>query len=956
MRQLTRVTLFFILSAFFISTNIFAQTTGTLKGTLLDANTKEALIGASVLLEGTTLGGATDVEGNFVISKVPVGTYTAVITYVGYKTTKIPNLTIEAGRITLVNTEVAPDDQTLEEVTVVGTRSSNTEVAVISEIKEAQQVVSGISAQQILKSQDRDAAEVVRRIPGVTVVDNRFINIRGLNERYNSVWLNDLNAPSTETDKKSFSFDLIPSNLIDRVLIFKTTSPELPGDYAGGLVKVFTRKPSFNEKSLSVSYSIGIRAGTTFNNFIKDKSSSLDFLGFGAKDRSLSNVAPQAQGTPSGNRNFYQIPFEQAQTFKNTYGLTEKAAIPDQRLNLSYLTGFKIGEQSFGSLTAINYSNTFTRFTAKRGINLNPNGIPDATQYDDQNNNNVRLGILQHFIYSLSNGGKIEFRNMFNQIARNQDIIRDIVNTSTGVTTQRYYSLGYQSRSIYNGQLAGNHSLGEKLNIDWILGYAASNKKEPDLRRSSYNLNTTPPVITLAQSGRVDLFTASRLFQDLKENMGTVTANAKYKPSENIEIAAGTYIELKDRKYKADNYGLSPAKLNNSIPQEISTLPIGQVFAPQNFNADAIQISLDPNSYSVTPGVLPNYYYNGQNKLYAFYASGNFTFSEKIKLLVGARYEHNIQSLDAADVGNQVKFDLTTDKILPSVNLSYNLNEKSLIRAAYGRSLNRPEFRELAPGQYYDFDRSNPVYGSTSQQSLFKKPLDVANIDNFDLRYEWYPSEGENVHFGVFYKKFTNPIEELAVNQTSQFGFTYINTPSAYDFGLELDIRKSLNFMDAWFGTKSFKNFTLLLNTSLIKSEVDFTGIKNADTWTLKRSLQGQSPYVVNAGIYYQSEPLGLQISALYNVFGPRIISVGSTSGNYPDIIEMPRNIIDLTVTKNVSEKLAITAGVSDLLNQSFLWVQDFERNQKYSRNSDPRLQDYRRGTYFSLGLRYNPF
>jgi outer membrane receptor for ferrienterochelin and colicin len=917
---------------------------GTVKGNLKDAASKEALIGASVLLEGTSFGGAADVEGNYVINKVPSGTYTAVVSFLGYKTLKVPGIVVEPGKITLINTALEEEGQQLQEVTVVATRQTNTTVAVISEIREAQQVVSGISAEQIVRSQDRDAAEVVRRIPGVTVIDNRFINIRGLNERYNTVWLNDINAPSTETDRKSFSFDLLPSNLIDRVLIFKTTSPELPGDYAGGLVKVYTRKPVYNERSLSVSYTAGFRVGTTLNGFQKDKTSSLDFLGFGAKDRQAPSVTPTEQG------GLYQVPFAQAQQFKNTYPLTEKSAIPDQRLNLSYLTGFKIGETSFGSLTAINYSNTFVRFTAKRGLQLGANGQAAEIQADDQSNNNVRLGIIQHFVMSLgSRGSKLEFRNLFNQIARNQVLIRDITETSSNQQTKQLSSLGYQSRSIYNGQLAGTHNISDKFTADWILAYGVSNKNEPDLRRSTYS-TLGIATIQLPSPGQLDLFTASRLFQKLNENIATLNTNVKFKPTENLELATGTYIELKDRKYTADNYGYSPAS-GNQAPESIRNLPLGQVFVPANISESGLQIGVDPASVPSAPGLQANYNYKGKNKLYAAYLSGNVNFADKWKLLIGARYEHNIQSLEAADGDKPANYDVVTNKILPSLNLSYNLTEKSLIRAAYGRSLNRPEFREIAPGQYYDFDRSAAVYGSAATQSS-QSILAVADIDNFDLRYEWYPSEGENVHFGVFYKRFTNPIEEVTINQTSNLAFSYLNAPSAYDLGAELDVRKNLNFIGGGF----FKDLTFILNASYIQSRVDFKGTPNLDTWTDTRSLQGQSPYVVNLGLYYQSAPLGLQVSALYNVFGPRIIAVGSRSAVYPDIVEMPRHTVDLTITKNITERFSINAGAADILNARVLWVQDFERNNKYNRNTDPRLQDYRRGTYFTLGVRYNFF
>ena len=309
----------------------FAQ--GIIKGQLKDVLSNEAIIGANILIDGLKLGSSTDIEGNFIINNVPVGKYTITVTSIGYESKKISNISIENDKITLINSAIIPDIKELGEVVVKGSRRTNTEIAIISQIKEAKQVVSGISAEQILKSQDRDAAEVVRRIPGVTVIDNRFINIRGLNERYNTVWLNDAIAPSSETDRKSFSFDIIPSNLLDRVLIFKTPSPELPGDFAGGMVKVYTRKPSYTEESLNFNVGTGYRSGTTFNDFTSDKASSLDGIGLGYNDRKLPTATPDANGYISN---------AQAKTFNNTYDLSKTSASPDLRANLSYLRGFKL--------------------------------------------------------------------------------------------------------------------------------------------------------------------------------------------------------------------------------------------------------------------------------------------------------------------------------------------------------------------------------------------------------------------------------------------------------------------------------------------------------------------------------------------------------------------------------------------------------------------------------------
>ncbi|RZK14829.1 MAG: TonB-dependent receptor, partial [Hymenobacter sp.] len=248
-------------------------------------------------------------------------------------------------------------------MTVSGVRRTNTEVSVINEMRQASVVVSGISSEQIVKTQDRDAAEVVRRIPGVTIVDNRFIQVRGLSDRYNTVWLNDVTAPSSETDRKSFSFDIVPSSLIDRVLVFKDPSPELPGDFAGGLVKVYLRKPVFNERQFTVNYSSGYRQGTTGKDFYTDRPQTGDAFGFGATKRDLPNgMPPLSTAYQQYERDFY------AKQLDNNFGIFKTKAMPDIRFNAAYLDQIKIGGLEIGSVSSLNYTNSYTHFNINRNL------------------------------------------------------------------------------------------------------------------------------------------------------------------------------------------------------------------------------------------------------------------------------------------------------------------------------------------------------------------------------------------------------------------------------------------------------------------------------------------------------------------------------------------------------------------------------------------------------------
>ena len=279
--------------------------------------------------------------------------------------------------------------------------------------------------------------------------------------------------------------------------------------------------------------------------------------------------------------------------------------------------------------------------------------------------------------------------------------------------------------------------------------------------------------------------------------------------------------------------------------------------------------------------------------------------------------------------------------MLPSANLSYNFSEKKLLRAAYGKTLNRPEFREWSPFKFYDFDYGSDIYGSLFKTVLpgSGEVLKTSEIQNVDLRYEYYPSNSEYVHIGLFYKKFKNPIEQYILPGANRI-FTYSNAAGAYTEGVEFDVRKSLSFIDSMFHTKVFGNFALLFNTALTQSEIRYNYSFGE---ALKRPLQGQSPYVVNAGIYYENDKLGLSFTALYNIIGPRIFLVGSQ--DYPSWGELPRQLLDISLTKKIGTHFSATFACQDLLNQRVLIVQDSNKNGKFDAvDNDLKILDYKRG------------
>jgi len=908
----------------FFSVLSFGQT-GSIKGTLKDDKTKEPVIGATVVITGTSIGSSTDINGEFNIPKVSAGLHSVSISMVSYQNIQLDSILVVAGSSVVINKMLQESFIELTGITFQVSRLTSSEISTVKEIREAKAVVSAISGAQISKTQDRDAGEVVRRIPGVTLSDNRFILVRGLNDRYNSVWLNDAASPSTEAEKKSFSFDIIPTAVIDRILVYKNPSAELPGDFAGGMVKIYT-KTALPSNDFIINFSQGYRAGSTFESFNFNTKSSTDFLGFDNGDRAI----------PIGNRIGPTIAEERlaVTAFKNTWGINKTTTLPDLRFSITKGSNFHIANRSIEAVSLLTYSNTNTVFNIER-----KDSDPQTNLVDNQSTNQVRLGAMQNFGLRLNERNKIEFRNLFNQIGTDQTVIRQgrILNPF-----ENSYLMSYQSRWILTSQLNGKHvSTNEKSEYTWTVGFSHTKRNDPDLRRAGYfQVFDGQPYSATIQPGSADTRYGGRFYQNLTENDYSFTHNYLHKfdvANTRIDLNVGNYVEYRKRNFSARSLGyiLPPGSTQND--QALKQLPIDQIFAQEHLGQNGFAIN------EITEG---SDTYLGENKLLATYISLGVPFTEKLKFIGGLRSEYNIQSL-VSEV-NLVRTSPQIDqlKFLPSANVSYNLTEKSLIRAAYGRSLNRPEFREWAPFKFYDFNFNVNVYGSLFPTALSGgQPLKTAIIDNIDLRYEYYPSPQELFHVGVFYKNFINPIEQYILPGANRT-YTFANATSAYVTGVEFDLRKSLSFIQ----TGIFQNLSLVANASIIKSEIQ---IENSINQVEKRPLQGQSNYVVNAGFYYQDENSGITASLTYNVSGPRIFLVGSK--DYGNWGELPRNVIDFSVSYPISQKTALTFAAQDLLNQPVQLVQDINLDGNFDRSGtqDLTIQKFSRGRYFNLGIRF---
>lgn len=879
-----------------------------IKGVVIDQKSKETLIGAVVTVDGTNVKAITNIDGNFQIDGMKKDkTYTLYINYVGYKTQKIDGVQAKDADQVIA---LQPDEQQLKEVTVTAVERRNTDAAMIQVAKNSPVIVSNVSAQEISRTQDTNAGEVIRRVPGVSLIDDKFVMVRGLSQRYNNVWVNGGAVPSSEADSRAFSFDIIPSSQIDNLTIVKSPSAEYPADYSGGFIIVNTKEiPA--ENSFNIAVGGNWNTSSAFKDFSYSKGSGTDFLGFDNDLRNLkggihADLNPQldANGKPVGDYATSLL----GNGLNNDWLIKNKKPLGDLKLAASLNQRWMLGGRTLGMLAALNYTNEYRTY---ENMENNLYGIYDAANdkpnylrhsVDDQYNNNVRLGAMLNFTFLSKDGNhKYQLKNIFNQLATSRYTWREGVSAQSNLERSAEYY--YRSRTTYNGQLTGKHTFTSDA-LDWSIGYAYANRHLPDRRRYLIDDALESGVYALSTGNDI-----SRKWTQLDEHILSLGVNDKHHfKFGNFEpdLQVGAYGEYRSREYQTRNFIYNWNVSANNMPSDFRHSDIPTLLSSEaNMDYDKL--------YLLEEKQMRNNY-RGHNTLGAGYLALSLPFG-KLGIHAGVRFEHNDMEL----ISNSRDYEKSessrhykTDDFFPSLNTTYKINDQHQVRLSYGRSINRPEFREVSSSVYYDFDLASNVQGNTELKNCY--------VDNLDLRYEWYPSRGELISLAVFYKHFDSPIEwTYTVAGGTDLIYSYKNAKSANNYGVELDIRKNLGFI-------GLKDFSWSFNGALIKSKVQFEkGSKEEN-----RPMQGQSPYLINTGIFYKNEPLKMDIALLYNRIGKRIIGVGRSEGStgddsnsrVPHSYEMPRNTIDFSLAKKFGDHLELKLNVRDLLAEKIYYKQ----------------------------------
>ena len=793
--------------------------------------------------------------------------------------------------------------------------------------------VDGINAETFKRTPDSKVSDVFKRVSGISVVDNKFVVVRGLNDRYNFALLNGLPLPSSESDKRSFSFDIFPSNMIDNLMVMKTASPDLPGEFAGGIIDINTSEPK-NENTHTIQIGGSHNTIATFRNFKT----------YDVESRGLPNI----NGTIDFQNLSKQERSEVAKLMDFTWSTKDRLALPNPSIQYTLSRNIKLKKkQTLSFILTYNYQNNFNyNNIVRREFEEQATGVVKKMELNDSvfTQSVLNSGML-NLVYKINENNTIKFKNIYSVNSEDKVNVRNGVRELDSDPRQweKSTNFWYTQNNFLTNQLLGLHTIKEN-KFNWSVGYSNVKRDIPNLRRvvyRKYSLNENDPteqyVAVVQQNGTIPTAAGNMFWSESDEKIisARYDLTIPFKDVNSIKIGGWNQFRMKD--FQSRNFGFSQYKPNGStFNSNLLLLPMDQIFSIENMGL----LSNGQGGFKLDEATKVDDSYNANSLLNSFYTMVDYKL-DKWRFTGGIRLESYNQNFNYIEFGSNLNrnIDTTVIDLLPSVNIIYNFNKKMKLRGSISQTVSRPEFRELAPFNFYNFILDNITSGNPY--------LKRTKITNCDIRYEVYPGSGQIISLSGFYKNFDNPIE--TINRTGTSGapeLYFSNIDRSQSFGGELEFRFKLGFLSKVENHKLWDQLTLYSNVSLIKSVVNMDEVIGAGG---NRPLQGQSPYIINSGLFYTNKKEDFNVTLSYNVIGPRIYIVGNQQE--PSVWENGRNVIDFQLAKSY-KKFEIKLNIKDILAQKLIYFQDLNGNQKYD-TEDNRWQEITFGQTVSLSVRY---
>jgi TonB-dependent receptor len=927
-----------ILVVFLLFTSLFIYTAsaqdGKIVGKVYDGSSGSVLPDAVIKVEGINKGTASDLDGVYSFEGVKAGEHTVKATYVGYVSQSI-SVNVKPGEVVTVDVILKPEGTVTDTVTVEAIRTNNNEAALLLKQQKSDKITDGISEQQIKRAPDALASDVLKRIIGVNIVNDKFVYVRGTSERYNNTTLNGILLPSTDPDKKAFSFDIFPSMLLDNIIISKSFSAELPGNFSGGLVQLQTK--DFPDRfTLNLSTQGGITTETSTKDGFLSYNAGQQKWGFynSGLDDGGRELPSQFPNTPFSGQNNY------GKLFKNNWEQSNTKAPLNGGFSLSLGGQTNVLNNQLGFIFGYSYKNNFTNKIIERN---EYNG--DTTQiikFNGQSSEySVSNGGILNLSYKIGDNNKVSFKNTYSISSEDETEYLEgwrAVVFSGGDEDRKLYRTQFTERKLFSSMVQGNHYVKNlrNMNLTWKASYSESNRDEPDLKRAYYRKernSTDPYIVPLTSVPNANI--GNRFFSnllDINRNAGLDIEFDLFKIRKKDAVSKlklGGFVVGTNRNFKARSF--DPFLPFGSFVDV--TAPLEVLYGPGNID------SLKINYVEVTSS---SDSYDANEKLYATYLSLDIPVG-KFRFVSGLRFEYSEQRLNSVlrSSNDKVNVNLKTNDYLPSFNFTYNLNDKINIRTSFSQTVSRPELRELAPFGFVDFVTDGDFSGNPDLKSSL--------IQNYDLRFEMYPQAGEILALSFFYKHFDRPIERVIIPTTLAPvpSYTFENAENgAKNYGVEIEARKNLGFIN-----KILKDFSLNLNLTLVNSKVDLTGTNSAGN-KLERRMQGQAPFTVNAGLYYDNSDMGTSVNLSFNRAGDKISEVGRIG--FEDVFEEGRSFLDFSVTQRLFKYFEVKLTAKDILNEDLVFTQKVKQDAAASDATIEKvIRRIRTGTNYSLSIGY---
>lgn len=897
---------FLLVVSFLIGVLANAQE-GTIKGKVYDEEVNDVLPFANVTLKGTTIGSTTDFDGNYALNLEP-GTYTVVFSFVGYQTKEVTEVVVEEGKDVVVNISLAASAASLDEVIITTTARENTEASVLNLQKKSVNVFDGLSIESVKKVGANDVASAVKNIPGVSVEGGKYVYVRGLGDRYTKSILNGMSLPGLDPDRNTIQLDIFPTNLLENIIVYKTLTADLPADFTGGAVDIVTKDFSSREEynfNVGLSYNPDMH----FNgDFLTQSGSNTDFLGF---DDGLRDD-PIAPGTD------IPLPFnDDPQLTSFTQAFNPEMAAKTSNSNMNYNFGFStsnqfdVGEDRLGYIGSISYRTEQTYYEDyTQNFLLKPEQlnefemIPNRLQQGRLSKESVLVSAMAGLTYKRDYAKyKLNMLHLQSGEARTGEFFQQTF-ISNGA---EFFSdnLEYTQRSVSNLQLSGEHAFesNENWNLDWSTSAAYAVVADKDVRSTLFEFEDDRLII------RPSIGDPRRIWRDLDEiNLSAKTdLQNKHQLFDNeAKLKFGALTDYKQREFNINQYVIrfdgAPAEPLNGDPNQL--LKDVNIWRVNNSGGSYIVNQFEPannyDSYSTT---------------FAGYVSEEFNVTDKLKAILGVRFEKFDIYYTGQDTQGSVELVdeniISEADLFPSANFIYSLNDDQNLRLTYSRSTARPSFKEASVAQIFD-----PITNITFNGNLELKPT---YVNNLDVRYEIFGDDAQLIAVSGFYKDFTDPIELTVFGIEAINDIQPRNLGQAQVFGAEFEVRKNFGFI-----AESLKDLSINANVSIIESqqtmnEAEFQGrlsaARDGESIDNERELQGQSPFLINTGLTYDSDDKGIRTGLYYNVQGKTLQVVGI--GAVPDVYTEPFHNLKFNFTKSFGEdnNSSITFRASNLLN-----------------------------------------